>query len=198
VSNIDKRALREAAERAGQNDWEYVYTSDLSAPGRGYITVGGAEAIYCLNKAAGGVKQSENVLRYIAAASPETMLALLNEIAELEQRHCGTALLEREEMHTKTLGRMLDELDAKDRRIAELELKLEAAEKRIAELRELLQWAHDTLLEINPNNYTHDDVCEINSASVEVILGIAPVLGETHGKSEEWWAARAAGTAKGE
>ncbi|MBA7987444.1 ead/Ea22-like family protein [Enterobacter asburiae] len=127
--NIDKRALREAAERAGQNDWEYVYTSDLSAPGRGYITVGGAEAIYCLNKAAGGVKQSENVLRYIAAASPETMLALLNEIAELEQRHCGTALLEREEMHTKTLGRMLDELDAKDRRIAELELKLEAADK---------------------------------------------------------------------
>ncbi|WJS52099.1 ead/Ea22-like family protein [Enterobacter roggenkampii] len=119
--NIDKRALRESAERAGQNDWEYVYTSDLSAPGRGYITVGGAEAIYCLNKAAGGAKQSENVLRYIAAASPETMLALLNEIAELEQRHCGTALLEREEMHTKTLGRMLDELDAKDRRIAELE-----------------------------------------------------------------------------
>lgn len=130
MSNIDKRALREAAERAGQNDWEYVYTSDLSAPGRGYITVGGAEAIYCLNKAVGGVKQSENVLRYIAAASPETMLALLNEIAELEQRHCGTALLEREEMHTKTLGRMLDELDAKDRRIAELERKEQHSERQ--------------------------------------------------------------------
>lgn len=130
MTNIDKRALREAAERAGQNDWEYVYTSDLSAPGRGYITVGGAEAIYCLNKAAGGVKQSENVLRYIAAASPETMLALLNEIAELEQRHCGTALLEREEMHTKTLGRMLDELDAKDRRIAELERKEQHSERQ--------------------------------------------------------------------
>ena len=130
MSNIYKRALREAAERAGQNDWEYVYTSDLSAPGRGYITVGGAEAIYCLNKAAGGVKQSENVLRYIAAASPETMLALLNEIAELEQRHCGTALLEREEMHTKTLGRMLDELDAKDRRIAELERKEQHSERQ--------------------------------------------------------------------
>lgn len=93
MSNIDKRALREAAERAGQNDWEYVYTSDLSAPGRGYITVGRAEAIYCLNKAAGGVKQSENILRYIAAASPETMLALL------------------------------DELEAKDKRIAELEAR---------------------------------------------------------------------------
>ncbi|BBV82870.1 hypothetical protein STW0522ENT60_35480 [Enterobacter kobei] len=99
MSDIDKRALREAAERAGQNDWEYVYTSDLSAPGRGYITVGGAEAIYCLNKAAGGVKQSENVLRYIAAASPETMLALLNE------------------------------LEAAEKRIAELEAKLDSADK---------------------------------------------------------------------
>lgn len=136
MSNIDKRALREAAERAGQNDWEYVYTSDLSAPGRGYITVGGAEAIYCLNKAAGGVKQSENVLRYIAASSPETMLALLNEIAELEQRHCGTALLEREEMHTKTLGRMLDELEAKDNRINRLEAIVAVAEQRNALMRE--------------------------------------------------------------
>ena len=99
MSNIDKRALREAVERAGQNDWEYVYTSDLSAPGRGYITVGGAEAIYCLNKAAGGVKQSENILRYIAAASPETMLALL------------------------------DELEAGEKRIAELEEKLDSADK---------------------------------------------------------------------
>ncbi|KAA3569926.1 ead/Ea22-like family protein [Citrobacter freundii] len=89
MSNIDKRALREAVERAGQNDWEYVYTSDLSAPGRGYITVGGAEAIYCLNKAAGGVKQSENVLRYIAAASPETMLALLDELEAAEKCMAG-------------------------------------------------------------------------------------------------------------
>ncbi|END9857917.1 ead/Ea22-like family protein [Escherichia coli] len=99
MSDINKRALREAAERAGQNDWEYVYTSDLSAPGRGYITVGGAEAIYCLNRATGGVKQSENVLRYIAAARPEKMLALL------------------------------DELEAAEKRIAELEAKLDSADK---------------------------------------------------------------------
>ncbi|EPF5478632.1 ead/Ea22-like family protein [Escherichia coli] len=99
MSDINKRALREAAERAGQNDWEYVYTSDLSATGRGYITVGGAEAIYCLNRATGGVKQSENVLRYIAAARPEKMLALL------------------------------DELEAAEKRIAELEAKLDSADK---------------------------------------------------------------------
>ncbi|EPO5290566.1 ead/Ea22-like family protein [Enterobacter kobei] len=149
MSNIDKHALREAAEKASTDN----HTQD-------------------------------EWFHYLRCSNPETVLALLDEIAELEQGHCGAALLEREESHAKTVGKLLDEL--------------EAAEKRIAELRELLQWAHDTLLEINPNNYTHDDVCEINSASVEVILGIAPVLGETHGKSEEWWAARAAGTAKGE
>ncbi|MGM8450832.1 ead/Ea22-like family protein [Enterobacter bugandensis] len=121
MSNIDKRALREAAKAVGKNDWQYVYTRDLSAPGRGYITVGGAEAIYCLNKATGGVKQSENVLRYIAAASPATVLALLDEIAELEQGHCGAALLEREESHVKTVGKLLDELEAAEKRIAEMQ-----------------------------------------------------------------------------
>lgn len=86
MSNIDKRALREAAKAVGKNDWQYVYTRDLRAPGRGYITVGGAEAIYCLNKATGGVKQSENVLRYIAAANPATFLALLDELEAKDQR----------------------------------------------------------------------------------------------------------------
>ncbi len=71
--------------------------------------------------------------------------------------------------------------------------ELEAVEKRIAEMKELLQWSHDTLLEINPSDYTHDDVCEANAAAVEVILGIAPTLGETHGKTNEWWESRAAG-----
>lgn len=51
----------------------------------------------------------------------ETVLALLDEISELEQQHCGTALLEREQAHTETVSRLMDELEAKDRRIAELE-----------------------------------------------------------------------------
>jgi hypothetical protein len=38
---------------------------------------------------------------FLKHCTPETVLVLLDEIAELEQRHCGTALLEREEMHTK-------------------------------------------------------------------------------------------------
>ncbi|POT86277.1 ead/Ea22-like family protein, partial [Enterobacter cloacae complex sp. ECNIH14] len=129
MSNIDKRALREAAERAGQNDWEYVYTSDLSAPGRGYITVGGAEAIYCLNRATGGVKQSENVMRYIAAARPEKMLALLDEMEAAENlaKQQGNIAVELFDEVT-TLRRNADD------KAPELRSQLEEAERRIAEL----------------------------------------------------------------
>lgn len=131
MSNIYKRALREAAERAGQNDWEYVYTSDLSAPGRGYITVGGAEAIYCLNKAAGGVKQSENVLRYIAAASPEKMLALLD---ELEAKDKSIDFLKEQLAQLANFNPDWDKLEAATDSLREHIAKLSSAEKRIAEL----------------------------------------------------------------
>ncbi|WCA57815.1 hypothetical protein G6M16_008925 [Agrobacterium tumefaciens] len=68
--------------------------------------------------------------------------------------------------------------------------RAEAAEAQVKRLHELLRFAHDTLWEINPSNYDHDDVCKLNDASVEVILAIAPELGETHGKSKEWWEER--------
>lgn len=131
MSNIDKRALREAAERAGQNDWEYVYTSDLSAPGRGYITVGGAEAIYCLNKATGGVKQSENVLRYIAAANPATVLALLD---ELEAKDKSIDFLKEQLAQLANFNPDWDKLEAATDSLREHIAKLSSAEKRIAEL----------------------------------------------------------------
>ncbi|MEI9720965.1 ead/Ea22-like family protein [Enterobacter kobei] len=131
MSNIDKRALREAAERAGQNDWEYVYTSDLSAPGRGYITVGGAEAIYCLNKAAGGVKQSENVLRYIAAANPATVLALLD---ELEAKDKSISFLKDQLAKLANFNPDWDKLEAATDSLREHMEELTAARKRIAEL----------------------------------------------------------------
>ena len=135
MSNIDKRALREAAERAGQNDWEYVYTSDLSAPGRGYITVGGAEAIYCLNKAAGGVKQSENVLRYIAAASPEKMLALLDELEAKDRRleeEIGRANREHHRGFMMACGHLKEHSNVHYADAAEMEIA--ALRKRINEL----------------------------------------------------------------
>ncbi|ELT0935389.1 ead/Ea22-like family protein [Enterobacter roggenkampii] len=135
MSNIDKRALREAAERAGQNDWEYVYTSDLSAPGRGYITVGGAEAIYCLNKATGGVKQSENVLRYIAAANPATVLALLDELEAKDRQILKMEKLAEAESvgadKAATFGvEWMKRYHAAEKRIAELERKEQHSERQ--------------------------------------------------------------------
>lgn len=50
----------------------------------------------------------------------------------------------------------------------------------VERLRGELGWAIETLHEINPSNYDHDDVCALNSASVEVILGLQKALGETH------------------
>ncbi|ELN9581817.1 ead/Ea22-like family protein [Enterobacter roggenkampii] len=135
MSNIDKRSLREAAERAGQNDWEYVYTSDLSAPGRGYITVGGAEAIYCLNKATGGVKQSENVLRYIAAANPATVLALLDELEAKDRQILKMEKLAEAESvgadKAATFGvEWMKRYHAAEKRIAELERKEQHSERQ--------------------------------------------------------------------
>ncbi|MDX7049620.1 ead/Ea22-like family protein [Enterobacter kobei] len=160
MSNIDKRALREAAEKATPGNW---WIDSHGQAMVSFIENDVLEVFATDNKRAavrhedtGNLSRwrNDNDATFIATADPATVLALLNEIAELEQRHCGTALLEREEMHTKTLGRMLDELDAKDKQIADLkataahsnagwkeaheqEARAEAAEKRIAELEAL-------------------------------------------------------------
>lgn len=118
MSNIDKRALREAAERAtlGRigdridgsgsikyqcfgNDGSLVLQTDHKNMEYGFI---------------GGNSEADEL--FFRLCDPATVLALLDEISELEQEHCGTALLEREEMHAKTLGRMLDELEAAEKR----------------------------------------------------------------------------------
>lgn len=141
MSKIDYQVLREAAEKATKGRWAVEFDDEI------YSTDG-------VNHEQIAMVFSENEARdaaFIAAANPATVLALLasleakdKRIAELEQRHCGTALLEREEMHTKTLGRMLDELEAsqaKNSRVAggieaaiKLQERAEVAEKLIAEL----------------------------------------------------------------
>lgn len=47
--------------------------------------------------------------------------------------------------------------------------------------REFLQWALDTLIELNPSNYDHDDACQCSAASVEVMLAIQKRLASTTG-----------------
>ena len=42
-------------------------------------------------------------------------------IAELEQKHCGGALMERELAHSEVINKLMSEIDNRDSRIAELE-----------------------------------------------------------------------------
>ncbi|ENM2991298.1 ead/Ea22-like family protein [Salmonella enterica] len=94
--DIDKRALRHAAhaaESVNSGNWSYEEFNELGFPGGAFIKIDGRDAIYCLNKPTGGIKQSRAVLAYIAAFNPKVALALLDEleaaersIAELEAR----------------------------------------------------------------------------------------------------------------
>lgn len=61
----------------------------------------------------------------------------------------------------------------------------DSRDELIARLRGMIRWAHDTLYEIDTSNYGHDEVCKLNDASVEVILGLAV-------ESDEWLAQQAA------
>ncbi|HCM9572717.1 TPA: ead/Ea22-like family protein [Enterobacter kobei] len=91
MSNIDKRALREAANAANAASWGNWEPYKPHKGARGYEVKVGVKAIaqHCLKVDSA----------FIAAASPATVLALL------------------------------DELEAKEKRIAELEAKLDSADK---------------------------------------------------------------------
>ncbi|MFZ5265413.1 ead/Ea22-like family protein [Enterobacter roggenkampii] len=91
MSNIDKRALREAANAANAASWGNWEPYKPHKGARGYEVKVGVKAVaqHCL--------KVDSV--FIAAANPATVLALL------------------------------DELEAAEKLIAELELKLEAADK---------------------------------------------------------------------
>ncbi|EID8040520.1 ead/Ea22-like family protein [Salmonella enterica] len=117
---IDKQALREAAEKADSGEWSYEEFNRLDLPGGAHIRINGRAAVYCLNKATGGIEQSRAMLAHIAAFSPKVALALLDELEHYKSR---------EERVTKLV---LDNSTSWDA----LYEKLEAAEKRIAEQRE--------------------------------------------------------------
>ncbi|EDC9804249.1 ead/Ea22-like family protein [Salmonella enterica] len=84
--NIDKQALREVAERVNSGDWSYEEFNRLDLPGGSFVKIDGRDAVYCLNKPVGGIKQSRAVIAFIATFNPKVALALLDEIDELQER----------------------------------------------------------------------------------------------------------------
>ncbi|MGI1666126.1 ead/Ea22-like family protein [Enterobacter sp. BH2-YP2023] len=89
MSNIDKQALREAADKATKGQWAVEFDDEIySTDGVNHEQIA---MVFSENEASDAA--------FIAAANPATVLALL------------------------------DELEAAEKLIAELELKLEAADK---------------------------------------------------------------------
>ncbi|WP_301691879.1 hypothetical protein [Klebsiella pneumoniae] len=61
----------------------------------------------------------------LTGAERQAYLGLISKrderIAELEQKHCGGALVERELAHSQVINKLMSEIDNRDSRIAELE-----------------------------------------------------------------------------
>ncbi|EGD1207741.1 hypothetical protein IAV38_000323 [Salmonella enterica] len=100
MSNIDKQALREAAEKADSGEWSYEEFNRPELPGGSFVKIDGRDAVYCLNKPVGGIKQSRAVIAFIAAFNPKVALALLNEVKAAEH----TAAVDHEAAHCRVGG----------------------------------------------------------------------------------------------
>ncbi|EOZ7568251.1 MULTISPECIES: ead/Ea22-like family protein [Enterobacter cloacae complex] len=122
MSNIDKRALREAAEKATKGQWAVEFDDEI------YSTDG-------VNNEQIAMVFSENEARdaaFIAAANPVTVLALLDELEakdksidflkdQLAQLANFNPDFDKLEAATDSLREHMDELTAARTRIAELE-----------------------------------------------------------------------------
>ena len=144
MSNIDKQALRTAAENATPGEW---CTDDY----HGVIADAGLNANYYIASCSGPDNRSNK--RFIAAANPATVLALLDEleakdnrinrleaiVAVAEQRNalmrdCKRALKVPCDLVDNQVPVVIHGMVIRLERLKETEDKLTAAEKRIAEL----------------------------------------------------------------
>ncbi|ELW9296954.1 ead/Ea22-like family protein [Enterobacter roggenkampii] len=148
MSNIDKRALREAAEKATKGEWwsdvvetegEYGDGEDRVSGYHSYAVYVGQESLLDMTNSTAACIHTEwdhdyhmawdetakcNA-EFIAAANPTTVLALLDELEAAKQ---DAAKWFKAFEKAVSVGARYEE------RIEELTGKLEAAEKRIAEL----------------------------------------------------------------
>ena len=115
MSNIDKRALREAADKATPGDWEYssfdgAITDDTSS-------------LAIVRMDSGHLNDEQSALNgaFIAAANPATVLALLDELEAKDRRNAElNSMLERWAVDR---AQSASELDDAEKRIAELEAR---------------------------------------------------------------------------
>ncbi|EFH7945318.1 ead/Ea22-like family protein [Escherichia coli] len=118
MSSIDKRELREAAEKATPGPWEY-YPGNTSIEYNVDSMVEDQGSIVYVDSGDFTQKQTDLNGAFIAAANPATVLALLDEL-ERNQQYIKSRDQENEDI-ALTVGKLRVELEAAEKRIAELE-----------------------------------------------------------------------------
>lgn len=119
MSNIDIRALREAANAANAASWGYWESYKPHKGARGYEVKVGVKAVaqHCL--------KVDSV--FIAAANPATVLALLDELEAAAKQNAQDFQIKAR--LCRESNSLHDRLREAEKRIAELEAKLETADK---------------------------------------------------------------------
>ncbi|EKA9477783.1 ead/Ea22-like family protein [Escherichia coli] len=118
MSKIDYQALREAAEKAGEDKWQakkingdfFVIRHGSYTRQHGYTSYQPIAEIDC-----------KPVRDFVAKANPATMLALLDE-RERNQQYIKNRDQENEDI-ALTVGKLRVELEAAEKRISELEAR---------------------------------------------------------------------------
>ncbi|WP_227464087.1 ead/Ea22-like family protein [Escherichia coli] len=118
MSKIDYQALRKAAQLATQGEWVAFISSGT---GTYAVHTHGDKRCEDVIKWTGfdGQNNAENNARYIAAFNPEVVQALLDEL-ERNQQYIKRRDQENEDI-ALTVGKLRVELEAAEKRIAELE-----------------------------------------------------------------------------
>ncbi len=123
MSSIDKRELREAAEKATPGPWEY-YPGNTSIEYNVDSMVEDQGSIVYVDSGDFTQKQTDLNGAFIAAANPATVLALLDEL-ERNQQYIKSRDKENEEI-ALTVGKLRVELEGKDSKIANLTAERDA------------------------------------------------------------------------
>lgn len=120
MSKIDYQALREIAKQATQGEWVAFISSGT---GTYAVHTPGDKRCEDVIKWTGfdGQNNAENNARYIAAFNPEVVQALLDE-RERNQQYIKSRDQENEDI-ALTVGKLRVELEAAEKRIAELEAR---------------------------------------------------------------------------
>lgn len=166
MSNIDKQALRRHAIAATKGSWVFSRSgvnSNVQAPIE--LQKGGkALVVLCKLNNAGwsGQIQTENNAKFIAAANPVTVLALLNELEAAEH----TAAVDHEAACS-----LVEENEELKRRIAELEARAVNLPKRnVGEVMHMSGFSRDYAEGWCAGN--DNAIHEIHAAGMKVAAGI--------------------------